>query len=97
MKMDKHERITQYNDSIVSLKSAKFKSGNWAGWTVFSSDIRHIVFRKSCLAATCDMAALGNTEFVNDMNNAIQPVLDKWVAIYQAKLNEEVGLKEREQ
>lgn len=88
--MNRNEKISQYNDSLVSLKTAKFKSGNWAGWVIFKSDISHKVFRNSCLAATCDMSSLGNQEFIDDMNEAIKPVLDKWIKIYEEKLQREV-------
>ena len=79
------DKIKQLSESLKSMKTAKFVQPNWAfiGFsTEFTSVFRQQVIRTAPLNEY-------HKQMVKELNEAIKPILEKYIKIYEKELQRE--------
>ena len=73
---------------IKSLKSAKFEMQNWA-FVSFTTDFTSMI-RNKVISIGEDASGIETKQFAKEMNEAIQPVIQKWIKHIEEKMKKEI-------
>ena len=81
-------RVEKLASQIRSLKSAKFEMLNWA-LVGFTTDFTSMV-RNKVISIGEDASGIETKQFAKEMNDAIQPVIQKWIKHIEEKMKKEI-------
>ena len=81
-------RVEKLASQIRSLKSAKFEMQNWA-LVSFTTDFTSMI-RNKVISIGEDASGIETKQFSKEMNEAIQPVIQKWIKHIEEKMKKEI-------
>jgi len=80
------QRIKELTDSLQSIRTAKFSAPNWA---FIDLDTSFMAVTKQKVIRTSPLNNL-HSEMIDDLNEAIKPVLEKYAQKFEDAIKKEV-------